>query len=138
MYSFIGVNFGNLESRNSTIEQRPSWVLGKTTCSTCGQSFASVEDQRDHYKSDRHVENLRRKLEGLEPIALEDDSPLVQDEEDSDYSSSDSASSDEDIGPSTYSLHDWADDGIGKSYAQLVGEDSSAVNSIVVHAISRR
>lgn len=120
------------------IQQRPSWVLGKPTCSTCHQTFASVEKQRDHYKSDRHVENLRRKLEGLEPIASDDDFPLIQDDEGSDYSSSDGTSSDEDINPSTHSLHDWADDSIGKSCTQVIRKDSSVVNDVTVHVSNRR
>lgn len=39
-------------------------VVGSQACSLCALSFASVDDQRSHLKSDFHNYNLKQKLRG--------------------------------------------------------------------------
>ncbi|KAF2100751.1 hypothetical protein NA57DRAFT_54825 [Rhizodiscina lignyota] len=39
-----------------------------TSCNLCGLSFANVQEQRDHIRSDLHGYNLKQKLKGLKPV----------------------------------------------------------------------
>lgn len=41
------------------------------TCITCGVAFQNADLQRDHYKSDWHRYNLKRKVAEFEPVTLE-------------------------------------------------------------------
>jgi hypothetical protein len=41
---------------------------GSTACSLCNFTFASVEEQRSHIKSDLHGYNLKQKLKGLQAV----------------------------------------------------------------------
>jgi Bacteroidetes VLRF1 release factor len=67
------------EQQTSRIEVRsetPSSIVGDekpetakaTSCALCGLTFASLEDQRLHVKSDLHGYNLKQKLRGLPPV----------------------------------------------------------------------
>lgn len=38
-------------------------------CTSCGDSFAAAEDLKNHHFTDRHVYNVKRKLEGIAPIS---------------------------------------------------------------------
>lgn len=40
------------------------------TCITCGVAFKDADAQRDHYKTDWHRYNLKRKVAGLAPVTL--------------------------------------------------------------------
>lgn len=42
------------------------------TCLCCNMTFSDVDLQRDHYKSEWHRYNLKRKVAQLKPISLED------------------------------------------------------------------
>lgn len=44
-------------------------LVGSQACSLCAQSFASVQDQRSHLKSDWHHYNLKQKLRGSKPVS---------------------------------------------------------------------
>lgn len=46
--------------------------MQKFTCLTCRVSLNSAECQRDHYKSEWHIYNLKRKLNQLAPLTEED------------------------------------------------------------------
>jgi len=41
------------------------------TCAACSESFASAAEQRAHCKSERHVYNTKRRVNGLKPISQE-------------------------------------------------------------------
>lgn len=47
-------------------------MSGSFTCITCQVVFNNPELQRDHYKSDWHRYNLKRKVAGIPPVTLED------------------------------------------------------------------
>ena len=40
------------------------------TCISCRLLFSSADEQRDHYKSDFHKFNLKRKVASLPPISF--------------------------------------------------------------------
>jgi pre-60S factor REI1 len=41
------------------------------TCMTCRLTFASLDDQREHYKTDLHKFNLKRKVAELPPVTAQ-------------------------------------------------------------------
>ncbi|EIM19249.1 hypothetical protein E3Q22_00495 [Wallemia mellicola] len=43
----------------------------KFTCQGCGLAFQMAEDQRNHFKSDLHRYNMKRRVTGLPPISSE-------------------------------------------------------------------
>ena len=43
----------------------------KFTCQGCGLAFQQAEDQRNHYKSDLHRYNMKRRVAGLPPISTQ-------------------------------------------------------------------
>lgn len=47
-------------------------ILNTFTCITCHVAFKNAELQREHYKSDWHRYNLKRKVSELPPISAED------------------------------------------------------------------
>lgn len=44
-------------------------VVGSQACSLCSLSFATVQEQRSHLKSDLHHYNLKQKLRGQNPVS---------------------------------------------------------------------
>ncbi|GJE94887.1 C2H2 type zinc-finger-domain-containing protein [Phanerochaete sordida] len=44
---------------------------GLFTCLSCSIAFHSADDQRDHYRSDHHRYNMKRRVAGLPPISAE-------------------------------------------------------------------
>jgi hypothetical protein len=66
-----------------------------TSCSLCGLSFASVEEQRSHIRSDLHGYNLKQKIKGANPVGEADFEKLIGDLDES-ISGSESDESDED------------------------------------------
>lgn len=85
-----------------------------TTCLTCGvSSFTSTEEQRDHFKTDWHKLNVKRRVAGLVSVTEEQFLALIENDEDRDVlgslsgSDSDTASDSDDghendeSGPST-------------------------------------
>ncbi|KAI2619660.1 hypothetical protein GGR54DRAFT_123470 [Hypoxylon sp. NC1633] len=71
-----------------------STVVGSQSCSLCALSFATVQDQRSHLKSDLHHYNLKQKLRGRSPVSETEFEKLIADLDES-LSGSDSSDSDE-------------------------------------------
>ena len=40
-----------------------------TSCNLCGLNFASLQEQRNHVKSDLHNYNLKQRMRGLQPVS---------------------------------------------------------------------
>lgn len=68
---------------------------GSQSCSLCSLAFTTVQEQRDHLKTDLHHYNLKQKLNGLTPVTETEFEKLVG-ELDESISGSDSADSEED------------------------------------------
>jgi hypothetical protein len=82
-----------LESRSESratdrIDAEPSKA---TSCSLCGLSFVTLQEQRQHVKSDLHNYNLKQKLRGLNPVSEVEFDKLIGDLDES-ISGSDSES----------------------------------------------
>jgi Bacteroidetes VLRF1 release factor len=70
-----------------------------TSCSLCRSSFANVQEQRQHVKSDFHKYNLKQRIKGLNPVSEADFEKLIEDLNESiSGSDSDQGSEDEDRG----------------------------------------
>jgi len=52
-------------------------VGGSAACSLCNFTFASVDEQRSHIRSDLHGYNLKQKLKGLPAISEKEFERLV-------------------------------------------------------------
>lgn len=65
------------------------------SCNLCGLSFASVDDQRNHVRSDLHGYNLKQRLKGVKPVGEADFEKLIGDLDES-ISGSESEESEED------------------------------------------
>ncbi|KAK3991215.1 hypothetical protein QBC44DRAFT_357800 [Cladorrhinum sp. PSN332] len=46
----------------------PDNILGSQACSLCKLSFITLQEQRDHLRTDLHHYNLKQKLNGLNPV----------------------------------------------------------------------
>ncbi|KAI1417212.1 hypothetical protein F5Y13DRAFT_202730 [Hypoxylon sp. FL1857] len=77
-----------------TSSSSPS-VVGSQSCSLCALSFASVQDQRSHLKSDLHHYNLKQKLRGRNPVSETEFEQLIANLDES-LSGSETSESDED------------------------------------------
>ncbi|KAI0789275.1 C2H2 type zinc-finger-domain-containing protein [Abortiporus biennis] len=44
---------------------------GLFTCLSCSIAFHSADDQREHYRSDHHRYNMKRRVAGLTPVSVE-------------------------------------------------------------------
>lgn len=91
------------EELDSETERERLEARGGSTCIACGigvtlPAFASVEEQREHFRTDWHRYNVKRRVAGLAPVAEERFTALVVecDDEVGSLSGSDSdASADE-------------------------------------------
>ncbi|KFA49718.1 hypothetical protein S40293_01438 [Stachybotrys chartarum IBT 40293] len=70
-------------------------LVGSQSCSLCGLSFATVQDQRGHLKSDLHHYNLKQKLRGQKSVSEAEFETLIGNLDES-LSGSDSEDSEED------------------------------------------
>lgn len=50
-------------------ESRTESSDGSKTCSLCGVTYHTVEDQRSHVRSDLHGYNLKQKIRGAKPVS---------------------------------------------------------------------
>ncbi|RDA96198.1 hypothetical protein CP533_1619 [Ophiocordyceps camponoti-saundersi (nom. inval.)] len=76
-------------------EEKPAeGPVGALSCSLCVVTFAAVEEQRSHLKSDFHQYNLKQKLRGKKPVSEPEFEKLVGDLDES-LSGSDSESEDD-------------------------------------------
>jgi hypothetical protein len=58
-------------------ESRIESVVGSKSCSLCGVTFHTVEDQRGHIRSDLHGYNLKQRIRGAKPVSEGDFEKLV-------------------------------------------------------------
>ena len=63
-----------------------------TACSLCNLSFANLQDQRTHVRSDLHRYNLKQRIRGLKPLSEQEFEKLIGDLDES-ISGSDTSSS---------------------------------------------
>ncbi|KAK5662889.1 hypothetical protein OQA88_6300 [Cercophora sp. LCS_1] len=84
-------------SRAQSPTPTPSEIstVGSQSCSLCSLTFATVQEQRDHLKTDLHHYNLKQKMNGLTPVTENDFEKLVDGLEES-ISGSDSSDTDDD------------------------------------------
>ena len=66
-----------------------------TSCTLCSLSFANLQDQKSHVRSDLHAYNTKQRLRG-KPAVSEDDFERLIEQLDESLSGSDSSSSDDD------------------------------------------
>ncbi|KAI5921838.1 hypothetical protein F4810DRAFT_702058 [Camillea tinctor] len=95
----------NLETNNSSISLKPSHdaspssssenLVGSQACSLCSLSFANVQDQRSHQKSDWHHYNLKQKLRAQKPVSEAEFEKLIGDLDES-LSGSESSNTEDD------------------------------------------
>jgi hypothetical protein len=78
--------------------QTPSELVGVQSCSLCGLTFPTLQDQRSHIKSDFHNYNLKQKLKGIKPVSENDFERLVGDLDESLSGSDDESEEEEDEG----------------------------------------
>lgn len=69
-------------------------IVGSQSCSLCTMSFATVEDQRSHLRSDWHHYNLKLKLRGQQAVSEPEFEKLIADLDESLSGSDDSESDD--------------------------------------------
>lgn len=48
------------------------------TCILCNETFASLQEQKSHVKSDYHMYNLKQKMKGLQPVSESEFEKLVE------------------------------------------------------------
>ena len=77
---------------DSSIPPSSQTTLGTQTCSLCGLSFVTLQEQKDHFKTDLHHYNLKQKLNGLKPVS-ENQFEKLMDELDVSISGSDTSAS---------------------------------------------
>jgi hypothetical protein len=58
-------------------EPRAESAVGSKSCSLCGVTFHTVEDQRGHIRSDLHGYNLKQRIKGANPVSEGDFEKLV-------------------------------------------------------------
>ncbi|EFZ01178.1 ankyrin repeat and zinc finger domain containing protein 1 [Metarhizium robertsii ARSEF 23] len=69
-------------------------LVGSQSCSLCGMTFSSLQDQRSHLKSDFHSYNLKQKMRNRKPVSETEFDKLIEDLDES-LSGSDSEDEDE-------------------------------------------
>ncbi|KAK3943136.1 hypothetical protein QBC46DRAFT_378311 [Diplogelasinospora grovesii] len=84
------------ESREPSPGAAAQSAVGSQACSLCNLTFATVEEQRSHLKSDWHHYNLKQKLRGLTPVSELDFDKLIGDLDESLSGSDSSDTEDED------------------------------------------
>lgn len=57
-------------------------MSGSLSCITCGVVFKTADLQREHYKSDWHRYNLKRRVVSIPPVTLQDFEHRVQEQRD--------------------------------------------------------
>ena len=103
----------------------PDNVLGSQACSLCGLSFVTVQEQKEHLKTDLHHYNLKQKLHGLKPVSEAEFEKLV-DELDVSISGSDISDSDDDEEDDASSHRDTTLSALLKKQASLADQQRSA------------
>ncbi|KAK3363491.1 hypothetical protein B0T25DRAFT_562502 [Lasiosphaeria hispida] len=83
------------QSQSPGLATPDSTFVGSQACSLCSLTFVTVQDQRDHLKTDLHHYNLKQKLNGLTPVTETQFEKLVGDLDESISGSNTSDSEDE-------------------------------------------
>lgn len=88
-----------LESDHNT---HPNLNKSGATCNACGiASFPTLDEQRQHYKTDWHRFNIKRRLSAIKPITEEEFDKLIENENDVDavgsLSGSDTSDNDDEM-----------------------------------------
>ncbi|KAG8849331.1 hypothetical protein FRB96_000867 [Tulasnella sp. 330] len=61
----------------ATTIELPATENPQFTCISCSIAFVAAEEQRDHYKSDHHRYNMKRRVAGLPPVSAQSFSEKV-------------------------------------------------------------
>lgn len=64
-------------TKEPSSDSRTGSVVGSKSCSLCGVTFYTVEDQRSHVRSDLHGYNLKQKIKGANPVSEGDFEKLI-------------------------------------------------------------
>jgi hypothetical protein len=64
-------------AKDPITDSRTEAAVGSKSCSLCGVTFHTVEDQRGHVKSDLHGYNLKQRIRGAKPVSEEEFEMLV-------------------------------------------------------------
>ncbi|POR38843.1 VMS1-like protein [Tolypocladium paradoxum] len=94
-------------------------LVGSQSCSLCGLTFTTLQDQRSHLKSDFHHYNLKQKLRGRKPVSEPEFEKLIGDLDESLSGSDSDDSEDEDDGRQESTLT-----ALLKRQARLAGKKS--------------
>lgn len=87
------------ESNKAAAQRISNSTNSSTSCALCAQSFATVEDQRSHVRSDLHNYNLKRRIRNAPPVSENEFETLIKDLDESLSGSDDSEEeSDDDKG----------------------------------------
>ena len=77
----IGTDNEETQSRGHAAERAPSedapTTTSATSCALCGLTFADLQEQRNHVRSDLHGYNLKQKARGLKPVSEADFEKLI-------------------------------------------------------------
>lgn len=63
---------------DALLSEAKSPSLGLSCQGCCIEAFPSLEEQRDHYRSDHHRMNIQRRLKKLAPISLAEFEQLLE------------------------------------------------------------
>ncbi|XP_052826487.1 ankyrin repeat and zinc finger domain-containing protein 1 isoform X1 [Octopus bimaculoides] len=107
------------ESDASSFKSVLTVANSSTSCSLCSLKFQNLQEQKEHFRSDWHLYNLRQKLRGMSPVSEEVFENIV-DNLSSSISGSDLESESEDNG--YFPVEDMLPDvgPIGKPYSNTV------------------
>jgi len=61
----------NKATTTSSVTSNPTEGHAKLTCIACRLEFTSFDSQREHYHTDWHRYNLKRKVANLPPVTLQ-------------------------------------------------------------------
>lgn len=83
------------QDREAAAQRISNSTTSSTSCALCNQTFASVDDQRSHVRSDLHNYNLKQRIRNAAPVSENEFETLVKDLDESLSGSDDSQSEDE-------------------------------------------
>ncbi|KAG4026944.1 hypothetical protein MFRU_034g00040 [Monilinia fructicola] len=83
------------DTTETAVQIKPGGDVGSKSCSLCGVTFHTVEDQKSHVRSDFHNYNLKQKIRGAKAVTEIEFERLVGDLDES-LSGSDSSDTEED------------------------------------------
>ncbi|GAB1601105.1 ankyrin repeat and zinc finger domain-containing protein 1-like [Argonauta hians] len=105
-----------------------------TSCSLCSLKFQNLSEQKEHFRSDWHLYNLKQKLRGMSPVT-EEMFANISENLSSSISGSESESENEDI--NCASFEDMSTD-IGPTGKPFSSTADTASNSHCNHSVNKR